>query len=100
MMASNEMDFSGVLLDVAELPRPPGAQPAPRPARRKPALDVLADWLCAYGSHQDIEHLPQDLVAGYLAPDDAPRSFSARASRMPVFAGLMTGAFDDDTEIV
>src|SRR5438477_158245 len=60
--------------------------------RRRPATELLADFLCAYGSYEDWEPLPDHVVQAYLGEDADARAQRLNAQKAAVFAELMRSA--------
>lgn len=103
MQLSSKSDDT-VLFQVEGLPRPPGSSESadvdvvlPRPRaelpraviNRKPAVDLLADWLCGYGAGDDVPPLSDGVVKAYLEPQKP-----VACTRSAVFAGLMATEAD------
>ncbi|MBI5493698.1 MAG: hypothetical protein HY904_01650 [Deltaproteobacteria bacterium] len=89
------MHNPGFLFDATleDLPRPPTPGTAPGTVKRRlrPAADLLADWLVAYGDHRDVEPLPEHVFRAYFHADAAPRLDKPTATP-GVFAALVRAA--------
>ena len=84
------IDFSELtMVEDAEVTAEP-ALPAPpvRARRLRPATDLLADWLVAYGDHRDVEPLPSHVFRAYFEELSPPK----RRPTPGVFANLFSAA--------
>jgi len=107
--ASRKDVSSTAQFQVDSLPRPPGSVPTcdvvpvravvslpeVRAVVRKPALDVLADWLLAYGSGVETPVLSDVAYRSYLEP-----SRPVMRTRSTVFGDLIPGSNDAPAEVV